>query len=169
MAGPRAIYLALDLARMPALARAAGPLAVPHDALELIRIAAACPHTCRAAAMATGVPAGELVEAARFYLQQSLFRADADCYRVLGLQRGASRDVARQHMRWLLQWLHPDRNSGWDGVYAERVVRAWREIAAGGQPAATAQDGSAVVHPVRLPWITMTAPRPAGRRRHARR
>ena len=39
-------------------------------------------------------------------------------------------------MRWLLQWLHPDRNNNsWDAVYAERVLKAWREV--------SASDGSA--------------------------
>jgi hypothetical protein len=31
-------------------------------------------------------------------------------------------------MRWLLLWLHPDRNGHWDAVYAARVVKAWREF-----------------------------------------
>src|SRR5262249_6276428 len=57
------------------------------------------------------------------------FRPEADCYRILGIQPNASRAMARNHMRWLLQWLHPDRNSNsWDAVYAERVLKAWREV-----------------------------------------
>ena len=177
MTGPRAIFLALDLARMPALAMSAAAPVVPDDALELIRIAAACPTACRAAEAATGVPVDRLMEAARFYLQQALFRADADCYRVLGLQPGASRDVARRHLRWLLQWLHPDRNSGWDNVYAERVVKAWREVSLSvrlndaGQPihsraAPPRRAQSNVIRPVRLPWIQRppqpSSPRPRG-------
>ena len=167
MAGPRAIFLALDLARMPALALSAAAPAVPHDALELIRIAAACPETCRAAEAETGVPVDRLMETARFYLQHVLFRSDADCYRVLGLQPDASRDVARRHMRWLLQWLHPDRNSKWDSVYAERVVKAWREVSSSSRPAGTAGQSSRSraapsprtraqprgMHSVHMPWI----------------
>src|SRR5262249_47587982 len=39
-------------------------------------------------------------------------------------------------MRWLLQWLHPDRNrNSWDAVYAERVLKAWREVSASDGPA----------------------------------
>ena len=34
-------------------------------------------------------------------------------------------------MRWLLKWLHPDHNhNSWDAVYAERVLKAWREVSA---------------------------------------
>lgn len=169
MAGARAIGLALDLARMPALATSVATPAVPADILELMRVAAASPQACRAAEAATGVPAQVLTEAARFYLQQVLFRPGADCYRVLGLEPGASRELARRHMRWLLQWLHPDRNSGWDGVYAERVIKAWREVSSADGHASTAKPvhrrdrvtprskGAAkIVPPVRLAWIRRT-------------
>src|SRR5512139_2036571 len=123
------IELALDLARMPALARTSTVPALPPNIIELIRIAAASPEACQAAVVKTGEPTPVVIEAARFYLQQMLFRPEADCYRILGLEPSASRATARTHMRWLLQWLHPDRNNNsWDAVYAERVLRAWREV-----------------------------------------
>jgi hypothetical protein len=129
MAQPHVIGLALDLARMPALARSAVIPPLPPNIIELMRIAAASPEACQAAAAQTGEPSLVLIEAARFYLQQVLFRPDADCYRILGIQPTASRATARDHMRWLLEWLHPDRNNNsWDAVYAERVLKAWREV-----------------------------------------
>jgi hypothetical protein len=124
-----AIELALDLARMPALARSSVVPPLPPNIIELMRIAAASPEACRAAVAETGEPTLVVIEAARFYLQQVLFRPDADCYRILGIQKTASRATARDHMRWLLEWLHPDRNNNsWDAVYAERVLKAWREV-----------------------------------------
>jgi hypothetical protein len=154
---------------MPALATSVATPAVPTDVLDLMRVAAASPQACRAAEAATGVPAQVLTEAARFYLQQALFRPGADCYRVLGLEPGASRELARRHMRWLLQWLHPDRNSGWDGVYAERVIKAWREVSSSDEYASTARPihrrdrvtrrskgAGKIVPPVRLAWIRRT-------------
>lgn len=145
------IDLALDLARMPALARTAVAPPIPPDVVELMRIAAANPQACRVAADHTGEPTPVLIEAARFYLQQVLLRPEADCYRVLGIERTASRAIARDHMRWLLQWLHPDRNASWDALYAERVVKAWREV--------SAADGVAPLPP---------APRATSRRRRRR-
>jgi hypothetical protein len=131
MAQPHVIELALDLARMPALARNSVAPPLPPNIIELMRIAAASPEACQAAVARTGEPRHVLIEAARFYLQQVLFRPDADCYRVLGIQPTAPRQTARNHMRWLLEWLHPDRNnSSWDAVYAERVLKAWREVSA---------------------------------------
>jgi len=125
------IEYALDFARMPALARNPIAPALPPNIVELMRIAAASPEACDAAVANSGLPAPVVIEAARFYLQQALFRPEADCYRVLGIDPGASRATARNHMRWLLEWLHPDRNNNsWDAVYAERVLKAWREVSA---------------------------------------
>ena len=131
MAERHVIDLALDLARMPALARSSVVPVPPPNIIELMRIAAACPEACEAAVAKTGESTPVVIEAARFYLQTVLFRPEADCYRILGIDSTASRTTARSHMRWLLQWLHPDRNNNsWDAVYAERVLKAWREVSA---------------------------------------
>ena len=152
MARGHVIEYALDFARMPALARSAVAPALPPNIVELMRIAAALPEACEAAVANSGEPATVVIEAARFYLQQALFRPEADSYRVLGIDPGASRATARNHMRWLLEWLHPDRNNNsWDAVYAERVLKAWREV--------SASQGSACQEPVKLwqsrsVWLT---------------
>jgi hypothetical protein len=138
MAQPHVIQLALDLARMPALARSSAAPPLPANIIELMRIAAAAPEACQAAVAQTGEPNGVVIEAARFYLQQVLFGPGGDCYRILGIEPTASRETARSHMRWLLEWLHPDRNNNsWDAVYAERVLKAWREVSAANGSAAT--------------------------------
>jgi len=164
MAQPHAIELALDLARKPALARSSVVPPLPPNIIELIRIAAACPEDCQAAVARTGEPSAVVIEAARFYLQHVLLRADADCHRILGINPTASRKTARDHMRWLLEWLHPDRNSNsWDAVYAERVLRAWREVSAanGSNIKPSLSLGRRSSHTkekrynqrIRLPWI----------------
>ena len=162
-----AIDFALDLARWPALARTSVSPALPPNILELIRIAAACPEACEAAVARTGKPTPVLIEAARFYLQQVLFRPEADCYRILGIDPAASRETARNHMRWLLEWLHPDRNgNSWDAVYAERVLKAWREVsnphgpakpAAFGVHGSSARKTKADVYRIWVPWIAYSA------------
>jgi hypothetical protein len=164
MAQPHVIELALDLARMPALARGSVLPPLPANIVELMRIAAASPEACQVAAAKTGEPSSVLIEAARFYLQQVLFRPDADCYRTLGIERTASRATARDHMRWLLEWLHPDRNNnGWDAIYAERVLKAWREVSTSNGSAAKPSFALSPVpsnkkkrqrgQTIRLPWI----------------
>jgi len=165
MARERAINMALDLTRMPAFAASMSASPLPPGVLEVIRIAAESPEACRAAALNTGQPEPVLIEAARFYLQQVLFREEADCFRTLGIRPDQSRTSARDHMRWLLRWLHPDRNRDWDAVYAKRVVNAWREVSqAGRNSRATAgpaqrrnridsSDYRGVSAPNRIPWI----------------
>jgi hypothetical protein len=170
MAQPQVIELALDLARMPALARRSVVPPLPPNIIELMRIAAASPEACGAAVVQTGEPRHVVIEAARFYLQQVLFRPDADCYRILGIQPAASRATAREHMRWLLEWLHPDRNTNnnsWDTVYAERVLKAWREVSNGCavKPSFELARGSSVQTrkrrgpATRLPWIERSVQR----------
>jgi hypothetical protein len=164
MTQPHVMELALDLARMPALARRSTVPPLPPNIVELMRIAAASPEACRAAVAQTGEPRHVLIESARFYLQQVLFRQDADCYRILGIQPAASRATAREHMRWLLEWLHPDRNNNnnsWDAVYAERVLKAWREVSNGSAAkpnstlarASSDQNKKRRSRPIRLAWI----------------
>src|SRR5262249_14080524 len=162
MSGARGINLALDLARMPALAHSIEKPPLPTDIFEVMRIAAGAPEVCQLASQATGKPPAVLIEAARFYLQQVLLRPDADSYRVLGLSPGASRELARRHMRCLLQWLHPDVNRDWDSAYAERVLTAWREVSAdiprpsNSRSHVTTGPGSKAppdFGPRRMPWI----------------
>jgi hypothetical protein len=154
------IELALDLARMPSLARADVQAPIPANILEIIGIAAENEQACESAAVLTGEPIAILVESARFYLQYLLFRPDADCYRILGVRPGASKATARTHMRLLMKWLHPDRNDGIYAVYAQRVMRAWREFA-GAENAVVPLEQSATARANfyggrssrRVPWI----------------
>ena len=170
MAQPHVIEMALDLTRMPALGRRSVVPPLSPNIIELMRIAAANPEACRDAVAQTGEPRHVVIEAARFYLQQVLFRPDADCYRILGIQPAASRATAREHMRWLLEWLHPDRhtnNNSWDTVYAERVLKAWREVSNGSAAkpsfelarASSVQKRKRRSPATRLPWIEREAGR----------
>lgn len=129
MARQRAIDLALDLARMPALAAVMRKQALPSDLLEVIRIAAGCPEASKAALAATQEPLRVIRAAAIFYLEEMLFFPDAGLHRNLGVATDAPKAQMRLHMRWLLQWLHPDHNSDETAAFlAARVINAWREL-----------------------------------------
>lgn len=128
MSRPPGIRLAVDLARMPALFRASSGMALPEDISDVIRVASGDEEACLHAVSVTGERSSVLVEAARLYLKQILFRPDADCFRVLGISPGAPRSLARNHLRLLLTWLHPDHNRDGDSIFANRVVRAWNEF-----------------------------------------
>jgi hypothetical protein len=75
-------------------------------------------------------------------------------------------------MRWLMEWLHPDRNNNsWDGVYAERVLKAWREVSAshgsaarpsfGLTPASSSKKKRRRSQTIRRPWIERPVDRPS--------
>ena len=124
-----ALALMLALHRAPALGARLRMREVPADVLHVIRIAAGDERAAEEAASMTGIGALELREAAMLYLQQVLFCEDADSYRTLGLAPDADAARLKEHHRWLIHWLHPDRDGG-DGrsVFAERVNRAWNDL-----------------------------------------
>ena len=96
----------------------------------MLEIASGAPQALRDAAAELGHDEQDVLEAARFYLEQVLFATpDADAYRVLGLAPDASQDSIRSHHRWLQRWLHPDRALAGDAtVFATRVNQAWSQL-----------------------------------------
>lgn len=132
MTSQRAVDLALDLMRMPTLVPILLKQPFPSDLPDLIRIATCNAGVSTAAAEASGVSERMLLSAVIFYLQEVLFSPGADAFRILGVERGASRAQMRLHMRLLLQWLHPDHNPDpAANLLAERVIGAWQELGKG--------------------------------------
>jgi hypothetical protein len=171
MARPGALHLALDLTAMPVLANIMRQQPLPRDVLEVIKIAARCPETVDRAERMTGKSAESIRQAAMLYLQSVLFAAGADHYRVLGVQPTAPHDQIREHMRWLMKWLHPDRQrNDWESAFAARVLVAWEALKSPDRRArydrirAVDQARSPSrrrQQPPRIPWISgPSAPRP---------
>src|SRR5690606_15637803 len=120
----QALEQALAFWRAPALLAGARQRPLPDAVLDVVRIAAGDRGLAETAAAALGAPPDELAEAAPFYLRQLLFTPDADSYRVLGVNHDASDARIKEHYRWLVRWLHPDRNADeWEALYADRVNR----------------------------------------------
>lgn len=166
MTSQGALQHALDLAASPGLARVMRRQPLPGDVLMIIQIAARNGDTLQSAASSTGRRPELVREAAVLYLQQVLFTRDADAYRVLGVAPGAPQELIGQHMRWLMKWLHPDRDRGdWESAFAERVSRAWDDLKSPAKRAeydrqtprgetALKRSGRARHHPTfRRPWI----------------
>ena len=102
---------------------------LPDDVLTVIKLAASCEVTTAVVAGSTAWDPAALKEAAELYLHQVLLFKGADNYRLLGVHPAATRSEMRLHMRWLMLWLHPDRQgSDWEVVYAGRVMAAWRAL-----------------------------------------
>jgi hypothetical protein len=183
---PQAVLLALELARQPSLAAAIRRRPLPRSGmLELIRIAGGCVETLGQTARATRKSPAHVKQAAELYLQHALFGPEADSYRVLGVSVDAPQKLLREHLRWLMRWLHPDHNrNDWETIFAARVLEAWDNVKSPDRRARydRQRHGTRPVrrvlrqgkrrpmtgsHPRSLPWIAVpidSAPRSAGRR-----
>src|SRR4029079_6565261 len=123
------IWMAIDLIRAPANIKRVRAASLTKDVGTLLAIAAGDEAALTNAKKATGRSAQSLQEAAGFYIEQIMLHADADHYRVLGSQRGASVSELRRNMALLMRWLHPDHKiASGRTVFATRVSRAWNEL-----------------------------------------
>ena len=125
----RVFDLVLGVFREPGLVTELREKELPENLSLVIRLAAGEGAALQCALDTTGETAETLVEACVFFLQQVLFAPGADSYRVLGADDDAPQDRLRDNYRWLMKWLHPDRNQdGWEAVYADRVNVAWQDL-----------------------------------------
>lgn len=135
MARPAALTVALSLMERPLLVRLVRSSPLPDSINLLLRVAANETEALRTAQAMTGRSQARLREAACFFIDQVLFHADADSYRILGTPSGAPRGELRANMALLIKWLHPDGHarrasrSDFDrGVYLHRVSQAWENL-----------------------------------------
>ncbi len=104
-------------------------LPLPGGVLLLIRIAAGDAEAIAGALPRSGKSQQLVTEAAVLYIQQILFHEGADSYCLLGVASDADMASVKEHYRWLMRWLHPDRHPDrWEVVYSERVNRAWNSL-----------------------------------------
>ncbi|MCX7034404.1 MAG: DnaJ domain-containing protein [Arenimonas sp.] len=128
-AAGQALEQALACHRAPARLAAAQSRPLPEGMLVLLRLAAGDQAMAAECAQASGVSEAMVAEAAAFFIQQVLFAPGANSYRMLGVNPDAPDERIKEHYRWLVRWLHPDRNTdGWDSVYADRVNIAWQSL-----------------------------------------
>ncbi len=124
-----ALEHALELHARPAALPLLRRRPLPDAVLLLIRIAAGDRQAIQNATARTKVTPRTLTDAAVEYLRQVLFDADADHYRLLGVRSEDGEETFREHYRWLMRWLHPDRDPDHLGESeAQRVNRAWHVL-----------------------------------------
>lgn len=124
----QALEEALALLGSPLLAGVMRRRPLPPDVLVAIKTAASEEEAARQAALRQ-VPPRMIREAAVLYLQTVVMHPQADHYRVLGAVRSASQRELRDHMTWLMKWLHPDRVAdGWETASVERITAAWQAL-----------------------------------------
>lgn len=138
-----AIEIALDLREMPSLARIVRRRPLPPELTEVLRVAAGSEDVAQEFASKYRRSEAHIREASIFFLQQAVLFPGADSYRTLGLVPGAPPEQIREHRRWLLMWLHPDRNKDkWESALFDKVVAAANAIN-GGKPASPVRPARA--------------------------
>ena len=145
----RALVAAIALSRAPSLAAVLRAQALPDGVELLLRVLAGDPDASQKARAMTGLREAELIAAAELYVLQVMLYQGASSRRILGVPPDADRAVTRAHLRLLLNWLHPDKNSSpWHATFASRVIAAWRQIDRGVEDE---QPRGWLAH--RVPWI----------------
>lgn len=147
-----AIEIALELKAMPSLAKVLRKRPLPPEVTPVIRVAAGSQELASELSTRYGCSGAHIHEACVFFLQQVVIFPGSDSHRTLGVAAGASLEQIRSHRRWLLMWLHPDRNKDkWESALFARVQKAASALDDGAMPAAA------------------TSQRRASRRRHSSR
>jgi hypothetical protein len=124
-----ALDLALALYSTPQQSHSLDDRPLASGSLELIRIVAGDEVAIANAQTRYAKPRKTVIEAAVLYIQQAFFHDSADSYRLLGANSNSSNETIKEHYRWLMRWLHPDRNPDrWVVAYSERVNRAWNSL-----------------------------------------
>lgn len=125
----QALEMALAVYRAPTFVPAMRARPLPDDVISLLHMVAGDETLVDQAAHASGETPAHVIEAATFFILQVLFDPASDSYRVLGVAPGAPDARIKEHYRWLVRWLHPDRNpDGWQTAYADRINRAWQDL-----------------------------------------
>jgi hypothetical protein len=129
MAGKSAPAMAMELFSAPALADRLRRAPPHEDVITIIKAAAGDEAALDRFPEHVSADPERAREAAAFYLQQVHLRPEASDHQVLGLEPTSSLEKLKEHKRWLLKWLHPDRNNNrWEQAYFERIVAAAARI-----------------------------------------
>jgi DnaJ domain len=133
-----AVVMALEAMRQPDIVRRQLRRPLPTDIIDLIKCAAGDRGTIERITVERSITEPVLVEASKFYLRHIVGSGGNDNYRTLALPETASKDDVREHRRWLLKWLHPDRNpSKWEATLFLKVETAANVLAASEPQGAT--------------------------------
>lgn len=168
-----AVSLALALSKAPSrftdLLHGRG--ALPDDVVALLRLAHGASPQDVGLGESSLVSRAQLQEAARFFVEQVLLAHGADHHRVLGVKRGASHELIKEHHRLLMRLFHPDRGSlsdDWKEAFAARVNQAYNALRSGDARGADSAT-SARTDPVAqtAPRYAVNAPRYPARERTA--
>jgi DnaJ domain len=120
-----AIREAIHVFKYPANLRRRRDKNLHSGMLDLIKAAAGHDETVLRLSETEHVAKELISEAAKHYLRGLISGSRNNPYATLGLSDAASPEDIKAHKRWLLKWLHPDRNpSQWETGLFKKVSAA---------------------------------------------
>lgn len=156
-----AMAVALALVAAPDRADRVRASRMSDGVLDVIRVAAGDVALADEVAVQAGISRREVEEACLHYAHVVMFHSEADHFQVLGVTPDADEDLMKQHFRWLLKWLHPDRDpEGWVSSYAERVNAAWNLLRRSDRRLAYRSERASVSANEALPLCELVAASP---------
>ena len=109
-----------------------GRAELPEGIGRLLRLAGGAEPAAEGLNGQAFVPAAEIRQAARFFIEQVLLAHEADHYRVLGVRPDAPLEEIKEHHRLLMRLFHPDREGaagdGWSEAFATRINLAYTAL-----------------------------------------
>jgi hypothetical protein len=129
---PKAIDVAVAVYKQPHQFAVPKPGKYPRSMLDVIKSAAGDEATIVTISEHLGVPHDTVVQICKFYLQKLLTAGSSNPLHMLVLDVGATADDIKDHKRWLLKWLHPDRNpSKWESALFLTIGKAVLQLETG--------------------------------------
>jgi hypothetical protein len=124
-----AFELALAVLRQPGLSRDMRRVQIPCDILVLIKISAGDEELKKQLSDKHFVSEDDVEAASKLYVQSIMTTAGANDWRMLCLPTGAILEDVKEHKKWLLKWLHPDRNRNtWQSALFLKVNAAFNRL-----------------------------------------
>jgi hypothetical protein len=135
-----AIQMAAEAHRAPSRYKNAPLQQMPNGMLTVIKVAAGDEDTTAMQAELHRLTPEQIKEAAKHFLFRVLLDPESRGLRMLGLSEGATEAEIKDHKRWLLKWLHPDRNpSTWEQALFHKINSV--ELDPGGSKASPPEIG----------------------------
>jgi hypothetical protein len=118
----QAMFQAVEAFRSPSRNKQHKTSNLPSGMLTVIKVAAGDEKLLAENAEVFQLAPEQIQEAAKHFLLKALLNPESRGLRLLGLNEGASETEIKDHKRWLLKWLHPDRNpSTWEQALFHKV------------------------------------------------
>lgn len=129
MSGKSAAEVAVELYHEPRLAQKLVKVPLHRDVLSVIKVVAGDDAALEAFPTSIAAKPDLARQIASLYILKVLFNDRNNDHRLLGLNPGVDGHSVKDHKRWLLKWLHPDRNANkWEQAYFKTVSDAAKRL-----------------------------------------